>query len=134
MPPSDSTTAAVPAPPVQRLAWVSYLLLIALTVAWETGLAAKGPAGFWLTVKVLPLLVPLSGLSRGRLRAHVIASLITLLYLTEGLVLLWTERAAGFGLSSPRPWALLEVLLALGFIVSASYTVRTRRARGESLT
>jgi uncharacterized membrane protein len=117
----------------QRIALGSYLLLMVLTLAWEGWLVPKGPPGFWLLVKILPLLPPLPGLLRGRPRSHVIACLIALLYLTEGLVLLWTERALGLAPGGPWPWALIETLLALGFIVSASYTVRARRARGESL-
>lgn len=117
---------------LQRLALGQYILLIALTLAWEGWLAPKGAPGFWLTVKILPLLIPLPGLVRGRLRSHVIASLVALLYLTEGLVLLGSEPVAGW-IASPWLLALLETLLALGFIVSASLTVRARRAHGESL-
>lgn len=129
-------SAASPAPRtliLQRLALGCYLSLILLTLLWEGWLAPKGPFGFWLTVKGLPLLAPLPGLLRNRLRSYVIASLVLLPYLTEGLVLLWTERALGFAPGSPWPWAGLETLFTLVFILSASLHVRRRRNEGEML-
>ena len=105
----------------------SYLLLIVLTLAWEGWLAPKNPPGFWLTVKSLPLLLPLFGLLRDKLRSHIIASLVLLLYLTEGLVLMWTERSAGFGVRQILPYAVAETLLVLVFILSASLHVRRMR-------
>lgn len=122
-----------PAAPRARLALTSHLLLVALTLLWEGGFAAKGPPGFWLAVKLLPLLPPLPGLLRGRLRSYVIASLIMLPYLTEGLVLTWTERTLGLARGSAWPWALGEVVLALTFLGSAAMYVRRRRAEGASL-
>jgi uncharacterized membrane protein len=111
---------------LQRIALASYLLLILLTVLWEGWFAPKAPPGFWLTVKSLPLLLPLFGLLHGRPRSYVMASLLLLLYLIEGLVLLWTERRLGFAPGSALPWALLETLLTLAFIVSASFYARGR--------
>jgi uncharacterized membrane protein len=111
---------------LQRIALASYLLLILLTVLWEGWLAPKAPPGFWLTVKSLPLLLPLFGLLHGRPRSYVMASLLLLLYMIEGLVLLWTERRLGFAPGSALPWALIETLLALAFIVSASFYARGR--------
>lgn len=118
-----------PLPPrtaLQRIALASYLLLILLTVLWEGWLAPKAPPGFWLTVKSLPLLLPLFGLLHGRPRSYVMASLLLLLYMIEGLVLLWTERRLGFAPGSALPWALAETLLTLAFIVSASFYARGR--------
>jgi uncharacterized membrane protein len=126
----------VPAARTRRLhalALGSYLLLILLTILWEGWLAPKGPPGLWLTVKSLPLLLPLFGLLHGRLRSHILASLLVLLYLTEGLVLMWTAPPAGFASGSPWPWAVAEILLSLAFFVSASFYVRRRRHAGESL-
>lgn len=105
-----------------------YLALIALTLTWEGWLAPKAPLGLWLAVKALPLLLPLFGLLRGRARAYVWASLLVLLYLTEGLVLAYTERSAGLDLRSPWVYALLETALSIGFIVSATYCARGRVA------
>ena len=45
---------------------------------------------------------------------------------TEGLVLSWTERAAGFGLGQHLLYAMLETILTLVFILSASLHVRAK--------
>jgi len=116
-----------------RLALACYLLLIVLTIAWEGWLAPTSAPVFWLTVKVLPLLWLLPGLLHHRARSLVVASLLMLLYLTEGLVLLWSERAAGFAPGSSLPWALAETVFSAAFILSASYAVRNLRAHGAPL-
>jgi len=115
---------------LQRLALASYFALLTLTVAWEGWLAPvpNSPPGFWLAVKSLPLLLPLFGLLHGKPRNYAWATLLLLLYLTEGLVLLWTERALGFARGSALPWALLETLLTLVFIVTAALYIRGRAA------
>lgn len=128
--PDDSTMLPARVVRVQRLALASYLALLALTVAWEGWLAPvpNSPPGFWLTVKALPLLLPLFGLLHGKARSYAWASLLLLLYLTEGLVLLWTERTLGFTRGSALPWALLETLLSLVFIIAAALYIRGRAA------
>jgi len=118
---------------LQRLALGSYLLLIVLTLAWEGWLAPKGPPGLWLTIKSLPLLFPLFGLLRDRLRSYIYASLLLLLYLTEGLVIVWTEAARSPVFAGPLPWAALEVVLTVLFVAGATFYVRARRAEGTSL-
>lgn len=118
---------------LQRLALGSYLLLIALTLAWEGWLAPTGPPGFWLTLKSLPLLVPLFGLLRGRLRSHVYASLLVLPYLTEGLVIVWTEAARTAASGTLLSLAGLEVIVSLLCFCAATFYVRERRAAGASL-
>jgi uncharacterized membrane protein len=126
---SDNATV-VPARVVllRRLALASYLALLALTVLWEGWLAPvpNSPPGFWLTVKSVPLLLPLFGLLHGKPRSYAWASLLLVLYLTEGLVLLWTERNLGFATGSALPWALLETLLTLTFIAAAALYIRGR--------
>jgi len=118
---------------LQNLALGSYLLLIVLTLVWEGWLAPKGPPGLWLTIKSLPLLLPLRGLLRDRLRSYVHASLLLLLYLTEGLVIVWTEATRHLTFTGPLPWATLEVLLTLLFVAGATFYVRARRAEGATL-
>jgi uncharacterized membrane protein len=115
---------------LRRVALASYLALLVLSVLWEGWLAPvpNSPPGFWLTVKSVPLLLPLFGLLHGKPRSYAWASLLLLLYLTEGLVLLWTERTLGFARGSALPWALLETLLTLTFIVAAALYIRGRAA------
>jgi uncharacterized membrane protein len=118
---------------LQRTAVGSYLLLILLSLAWEGWLAPKGPPGFWLALKSLPLLLPLFGLLRGRLRSYVYASLLLLLYLTEGLVIVWTEAARAAGSGMLLSLAATEVVLALLCFGCATFYVRLRRAEGATL-
>ena len=120
---------------LQQLALACYLLLLVLVVLWEGWLAPtpRVPPGFWLTVKSVPLLLPLLGLLRDKPRSYVWASLLAILYFMEGTMLLYLHRLDGFALHSVLPYALLETLLALGFIVSASFSVRAARTAGAQL-
>jgi uncharacterized membrane protein len=134
MPPDQP---AVPAPvlPLQRTALTSYLLLILLTLLWEGWLAPapKAPPGFWLALKGLPLLLPLFGMLRDKLRSYLWACLLLMLYFMEGTMLLYLHRAEAFALYSVLPYALLEILLTLAFIVSAGLYVRAARTAGAQL-
>lgn len=129
--PVEATIFPVQVMLLRRIALASYLALLALTVGWEGWLAPvpNSPPGFWLAVKSIPLLLPLFGLLHGKPRSYAWASLLLLLYLTEGLVLLWTERTLGFARGSALPWALLETLLTLTFIIAAALYIRGRANR-----
>jgi uncharacterized membrane protein len=129
----DRTLSPRESPWLWRATLGAYWLLIADTVLWEGGFAAKGPPGLWLAVKGLPLLLMLPGLWRRRLRGHVWASLLTMLYLSEGLVLVWSERADTLALHEVLPWAIVETFSSLLFIVGAAFWVRAERARGATL-
>lgn len=108
----------------------AYVALIILSLAWEGWLApAKNlPAGFWLSVKTLPLLLPLFGLLHGRPYTYAWASMLVLLYFIEGVVLSYQFRAEALLLHATLPYALLEVLLSAGFTVLATFYVRRRAA------
>jgi uncharacterized membrane protein len=110
-----------------RVASVSYLALLALSVLWEGWLApaARVPPGFWLTLKTVPLLLPLFGVLHGRPKAHVWAELLVLLYFMEGLIVAYLHRNDALSFGSPLPYAGLEIFLCLMFIVSSAYYVRT---------
>jgi len=129
----EGTTPTRPAAGLRRVALAAYLSLIGVTLLWEAWLAPKAPLGFWLAVKGVPLLIPLRGLFAAKLRSHVAASLLLMLYLTEGLVLLWTERDQALTLDHALTWALAETLLSLTFIVTAAFWVRAQRAAGARL-
>lgn len=126
MAPDPSPTAARVAL-LRRLVLASYLLLIVLTLLWEGWFAPKGPPGFWLTLKGLPLLLPLFGILRGQARSHLWASLLVMLYFMEGVMLLYLHRADDLTLRSVWPYALLETLLTLAFIAGASLYLRQRK-------
>lgn len=103
---------------LQATASASLIGLILLALAWELWLAPLHPQGSWLVLKVLPLLVPLFGILRGKLYTYRWSTLLIWLYFTEGVVRAWSDQ----GLSSQL--AMLELTLAIIFFVSAALFTR----------
>lgn len=64
----------------------SLFALIALCVLWEGLLAPLRPGGSWMTLKALPLLPAVFGVLRGRRYTSQWLSMLSLLYLTEGVL------------------------------------------------
>ena len=114
-----------------RTASVSYLALLALSVLWEGWLApaARVPPGFWLTLKAVPLLLPLFGVLHGRPKAHVWAELLVLVYFMEGLIVAYLHRNDALAVNSPLLYAWAEIVLCLVFIGSSAYYVRAYNIR-----
>jgi uncharacterized membrane protein len=126
-----TTATPTPSARVQRLYYLAssaYVALIVLSLAWEGWLAPAQsvPAGFWLTLKTLPLLLPLRGLLRGRPYTYAWASMLVLPYFIEGVVLTYQFRTEAYALHATLPYALLETLLCTGFIVAATFYARLR--------
>ena len=94
---------------------ISLIALIMLCVAWELWLAPLKPGGSMLVLKVLPLLLPLFGILRGKRYTYQWASMLILFYFTEGVVRAWSEQ----GLSAQL--ALLEVVLSMSFFGCAIF-------------
>lgn len=88
----------------------SLLALIALCVAWEWVLAPLRPGGSWLVLKALPLLLPLGGVLKRDVYTMQWASMMILLYFTEGVVRGFSDRG---GLSAMLGW--IEVALTCMF-------------------
>jgi uncharacterized membrane protein len=102
----------------KRLALGFYFALIAVVVAREAWLAPSAHAPlFWLALKSAPLVLFLPALLRGRPKPWIYASLLVLLYLTEGAVL-------AFGARDGAVVARIEALLAVAFFVSAALYAR----------
>lgn len=97
---------------------VSLIALIFLCVAWEGWLAPLRPGGSMLILKVLPLMIPLFGILRGKIYTYQWASMLILAYFTEGAVRAWSDH----GISSIL--AGLEVFLTVVFFFSSIYFVR----------
>lgn len=93
----------------------SLIALIGLCLAWETTLAPLRPGGSVLMFKVLPLLLPLPGILRGKLYTFQWASMGILFYFTEGAVRAWSDK----GLSAQL--AMVEVLLTVIFFMAAIF-------------
>ena len=104
---------------LQTTASASLIGLIFLSLAWELWLAPLRPGGSWLVLKVLPLLLPLFGILRGKVYTYRWSTLLIWLYFTEGVVRAWSDG----GLSSQL--ATLEWILALVFFLAAAFFTRT---------
>ena len=107
----------------------SLIALILLCLLWEGWLAPLRPGGSLLILKAVPLLLPLTGILRGRRYTYQWACMFMLLYFTEGAVRAWTDG----GLSSTL--AMIEVALALVFFgVTVMFARLTAPSRmGEQL-
>lgn len=98
--------------------------LIVLCVAWEGWLAPIRPGGSLLTLKAVPLLLPLRGLLHGRRYTFQWATMFILAYFTEGVVRAWSDQGTS------RNLALVEIALSVVFFAAASeYARRTAPSR-----
>lgn len=98
------------------------IALIALTLLWELWLAPLRPAGSWLALKTLPLLLPLGGVITGKLYTYRWAMMLVLAYFAEGTVRAYAEAGTVALL------ATCELVLAVLFFVTAIAYVRVSRA------
>ena len=99
----------------------SLIGLIFLCLAWELRLAPVQTGGSWLALKCLPLLAPLFGILNGRRYSYQWASMLILLYFTEGVVRATTEKGLGQSL------AVAETVLSLVFFCAAVGYARLNR-------
>ena len=108
------------------IAIVSLLALISLCLAWEAILAPLRPGGSWMTLKVLPLMVPLFGILRGRIYTYQWSSMFILMFFAEGVTRAWGDK----GLSQ---WlAGLETLLTVLFFTGVLGYVRAVRQERQA--
>ena len=112
--------------PYQLLAVAAFVDLFILCVAWEWFISPLRPGGSWLILKGIPLLFAIPGMWKGKVYTMQWASMLILLYVTEGLVRI-LEAGANFWL------ALLETALAtIGFICLLIY-LRPIKKEAKSL-
>ena len=105
-------------------ALASYVALLLLVFFWETWWASLTPLprAFWIAVKVTPLMFPLPGLWRKSARAHVLASLLLLVYFCEGVAAVYSTPASGNDLTI---WyGSAEIILVVLAITAASMFAR----------
>jgi uncharacterized membrane protein len=72
--------------PYQLIATAAFVDLFILCVAWEWFISPLRPGGSWLVLKAIPLLFAIPGLWKGNVYTMQWASMLILLYITEGLV------------------------------------------------
>lgn len=100
----------------------SLIALILLCTTWELWLAPLRPGGSMLVLKVVPLLLGLFGILRGKRYTYQWMSMLILLYFTEGTVRATSDN----GLS--QQLAMAETILTVTFFFSAIYYARATRA------
>lgn len=105
---------------------ISLVALILLCLAWEGWLAPLRPGGSLLILKAVPLLLPLFGILRGRRYTYQWASMLSLIYLAEGLVRATSDASP----SSMLAWAE-AVLAGIWFGLCLAYARITRPGRAS---
>ncbi len=100
----------------------SLIALIFLCLGWELWLAPLRPGGSALVFKVLPLLLPLPGILRGKRYTYQWASMLILLYLTEGVVRAMSDKGPSAALAGA------EIALTAVFFFSTIFYARLSRA------
>jgi uncharacterized membrane protein len=116
-------TMALPAPTVsttRSLAVGSLLLLIILSLGWELFWAPLRPGGSWLALKAVPLCLPLAGLLKNRMYTYRWVSLGVWLYVAEGAVRAYGDKAPGNYL------AMAEIGVCLMLFIACVLHVRLR--------
>lgn len=97
------------------LASASLLALIALSLAWELWLAPLHAGGSWLVLKVVPLLLAVVGILKGKRYTYQWASMLILFYFIEGIVRTFSNTGLAASL------ARVETGLALVFFIAAMF-------------
>ena len=101
--------------PYQLIATAAFVDLFILCVAWEWFISPLRPGGSWLILKAIPLLFAIPGLWKGNVYTMQWASMLVLLYITEGLVRI-LETVANFWMA-----ALETVVGTVGFVCLLMY-------------
>ncbi|QKM64657.1 DUF2069 domain-containing protein [Polynucleobacter tropicus] len=112
--------------PYQLLAVAAFADLFILCVAWEWFISPLRPGGSWLILKGIPLLFAIPGIWKGKAYTMQWASMLILLYVTEGLVRI-LESGANFWL------ALLETVLATTAFICLLIYLKPIKKEAKSL-
>ncbi len=112
---------------LHQLSVASLIGLVVLCVLWELVLAPLRPGGSWMVIKALPLLAPMAGTLRRNIYTMQWASMMILLYFTEGVVRAWSER----GLS--QALAGTEIVLSTLYFFCAIFFLRPYKQEAKRL-
>ena len=112
--------------PYQLLATAAFIDLFILCIAWEWFISPLRPGGSWLILKSIPLLFAIPGLWQGKAYTMQWASMLILLYVTEGLVRI-LETGTNFWM------ALLEILLATTAFICLLIYLKPIKKQAKSL-
>ena len=111
--------------PYQLIATAAFVDLFILCVAWEWFISPLRPGGSWLILKAIPLLFAIPGLWKGNVYTMQWASMLILLYITEGLVRI-LETGANFWM------AVLETTLGTVAFVCLLIYLKPIKARAKA--
>ena len=106
----------------------SLILLFLWLLAWEIFVAPLHPGGSLLALKALPLLLPLRGVLKRDLYTLQWSSMVILVYLVEGIVRAWSDRA-----ELSRLMALGEALLVCAYFLFAVLYLRPYKKQAQKL-
>ena len=112
--------------PYQLLAVAAFVDLFILCVAWEWFISPLRPGGSWLILKGIPLVLAIPGIWKGKIYTMQWASMLILLYVTEGLVRI-LESGTNFWL------AILETVLATTAFVCLLIYLKPIKQEAKSL-
>lgn len=112
---------------VRWISLLSYIGLIAWVMAWIVffGEVDQQHISLLLILCVPPLLLPLRGVLNGRDKALIWGTLVSLAYAVHGSMVVWIDPAQ-------RWLGLVEAVLSLGFLISASLFIRWRADQTNS--
>ena len=111
--------------PYQLIATAAVIDLFILCVSWEWFISPLRPGGSWLILKGIPLLFAIPGLWKGKIYTMQWASMLILLYITEGLVRI-LETGANFWMS-----AIETALGSLAFVCLLTF-LKPIKARAKA--
>ena len=111
--------------PCQLIATAAFVDLFILCIAWEWFISPLRPGGSWLILKGIPLLFAIPGLWKGKVYTMQWASMLILLYITEGLVRI-LETGANFWMA-----ALETTLGTIAFVCLLIY-LKPIKARAKA--
>ena len=111
--------------PYQLIATAAFVDLFIQCVAWEWFISPLRPGGSWLILKAIPLLFAIPGLWKGNVYTMQWASMLILLYITEGLVRI-LETGANFWM------AVLETTLGTVAFVCLLIYLKPIKARAKA--
>lgn len=111
------------------MASISLVSLILLGLAWELWLAPLRPGGSWLVLKIVPLLAALFGILRGKRYTHQWMSLLSLVYLTEGIVRATSDSGLSAQLAAVA--TVLTTTLFFGCMFYSKLTAPSRMPAAE---
>ena len=121
--------------PYQLIATAAFVDLFILCIAWEWFISPLRPGGSWLILKAIPLLFAIPGLWKGNVYTMQWASMLILLYITEGLVRI-LETGVNFWMAALETalgtLAFVCLLMFLKPIKARAKAAQKERAKAEN--